>query len=53
MVLRLGYIEDEDGYSKNNEGGEEKGLYNNNAVNGKKCVEEEQKEVGDDQGGKK
>ena len=50
-VLRLGYLEDEDGDSDNNERGGGEGWYNDDAVNGEKCNEEGQEEVGNDHSG--
>ena len=50
-VLRLDYLEDEDGQQRQQQMGEGEGWYNNDAVNGKKCEEEGQEEVGNDNGG--
>ena len=50
-VLRLGDLEDEDGQQRQQQMGEGEGWYNNDAVNGKKCEEEGQEEVGNDNGG--
>ena len=50
-VLGLGDPEDEDGRQRQQQRGEGEGWYNDNAVNSKKCDEEGQGEVGNDNGG--
>ena len=50
-VLRLGDLEDEDRRQRQQQRGEGEGCYNDDAVDGKKCDEEGQEEVGKDNGG--
>ena len=50
-VLRLGDLEYEDGRHRQQQRGGGEGWYNDDAVNGKKCVEDGQEEVGNDNGG--
>ena len=50
-VLRLGDLEYEYKRQRQQQMGEGEGWYNIDAVNGKKCEEEGQEEVGNDNGG--
>ena len=50
-VLRQDDLEDEDGRQRQQQRGGGEGWYNDDAVNGTKCDEEGQEEVGNDNGG--
>ena len=49
-ILRLGDLEDEDGRQGQQQRGEGEGWYNDDAVDGKKCDEEGQEKIDNDNG---
>ena len=50
-ALRLGDLEDEEGRQRQQQRGGGEGWYDDDAVDGKKCGEEGQEKVGNDNGG--